>query len=130
MADSQSTRNALHQAQQLVSDSQAPSAAANTRGHDYLKELSLLRHSKNPLLLPEDPFAKSKLNTHYYLLNYLELGQSILVVGGVQKSYYQHLSAGKELPAHLKDNKSFFYFLRTDGVRQISDLVSRLTHES
>ena len=88
MADSQSTRNALHQAQQLVSDSQALSAAANTRGHDYLKELSQLRHSKNPLLLPEDPFAKQKLNTHYYLLNFLELGQSFLVVGGVQKSYY------------------------------------------
>ncbi len=82
------------------------------------------------MLLPDDPFAKSKLTAHYYLLNYLELGQASLVVGGVQKSFYQHLSAGNDMPAHLQDSRAFCSFLKEDGARQVSDLVSRLTHES
>ncbi len=129
MADVPPTRNALHQVQQLLSQPRATSSIS-TRSADHLIELDRLRNSKNPLLLTEDQYAKPRLIQHNYLLNFLDLGQPRISVGYVQRIYYHQLCTGKKLPAHLQNPDTFWRFLNEEGVREVSDLASRLTYGS
>lgn len=94
MAEEPPTRNALHHVQQLLSQPRATSSIS-TRSADHLIELDRLRNSKNPLLLTEDQYAKTRLIQHNYLLDYLDLDQPRMAVGGVQKIYYAHLCGYK-----------------------------------
>jgi len=82
------------------------------------------------MLLAEKPHAGIRLIVHWYILNFIDLGQNHLTAGPMQKNYYLKLSLNKLVLPHIASHDAYKRFVGEDEPRETSRLANQLIHTS